>query len=68
MALLGLISEAQGLVRQRTGVLARLQHIVHGGDIGRAEVPAQLAAIAPVTAVAATTIKASELSVFPRLS
>lgn len=52
MIRVGLISDTHGLMR--TEALAALEgvaHIVHAGDIGTAEILAQLRAIAPVTAV-----------------
>ena len=52
MARLGIISDTHGLLRPEVLAFLRgCEHIVHGGDIGTAEVLAQLAAIAPVTAV-----------------
>jgi putative phosphoesterase len=52
MARLGIISDTHGLLRpEALAFLRGCEHIVHGGDIGTAEVLAQLAAIAPVTAV-----------------
>ena len=52
MARVGLISDTHGLLRPE--VLAFLKgcdHIVHGGDIGRAEVLRELSALGPLTAV-----------------
>ena len=52
MRRIGLISDTHGLLRPE--VLAFLQgceHIVHGGDIGDSRILAQLAALAPLTAV-----------------
>ena len=52
MARLGIISDTHGLLRpEALAFLRGCEHIVHGGDIGTAEVLAQLAEIAPVTAV-----------------
>ena len=52
MARVGIISDTHGLLRpEALAFLGGCQHIVHGGDIGTAEVLAELAAIAPVTAV-----------------
>jgi uncharacterized protein len=52
MARLGIISDTHGLVRPEALVFLRgCEHIVHGGDIGSAEVLTQLSAVAPVTAV-----------------
>jgi putative phosphoesterase len=48
----GLISDTHGLIRpEALAALAGVSHIVHAGDIGTAEILAQLGAIAPVTAV-----------------
>jgi uncharacterized protein len=52
MARLRIISDTHGLLRpEALAFLRGCEHIVHGGDIGTAEVLAQLAALAPVTAV-----------------
>ncbi len=52
MARIGLISDTHGLLRpQAVSFLRGCDHIVHGGDIGRAEILAQLSALAPITAV-----------------
>jgi putative phosphoesterase len=52
MPRLGIISDTHGLLRpEALAFLRGCQHIVHGGDVGSAEVLAQLAEIAPVTAV-----------------
>jgi uncharacterized protein len=52
MARIGLISDTHGLLRpQAVSLLRGCDHIVHGGDIGCAEILAQLSALAPVTAV-----------------
>ena len=52
MARVGIISDTHGLLRpEALAFLGGCQHIVHGGDIGTAEVLAQLATVAPVTAV-----------------
>jgi putative phosphoesterase len=48
----GLISDTHGLMRpEALAALAGVAHIVHAGDIGTAEILAQLREIAPVTAV-----------------
>ena len=50
--MLGLISDTHGLVRESAlASLAGVSHIVHAGDVGRAEVLDRLRAVAPVTAV-----------------
>lgn len=49
---IGVISDTHGLMRpEALAALAGVSHIVHGGDIGAAEVLAALNTIAPVTAV-----------------
>lgn len=48
----GLISDTHGLLRpEALGFLAGCDHIVHGGDIGKAEILDRLAEIAPLTVV-----------------
>jgi putative phosphoesterase len=48
----GLISDTHGLLRpEAVEALAGVEHILHAGDIGSAEVLANLRKIAPVTAV-----------------
>lgn len=52
MARIGLISDTHGLLRtEAVSFLRGCDHIVHGGDIGNAEVLSRLSALAPVTAV-----------------
>ncbi|HUL66268.1 MAG TPA: metallophosphoesterase family protein [Burkholderiaceae bacterium] len=52
MARVGIISDTHGLLRpEALAFLKGCRHIVHGGDIGTAEILARLAGIAPVTAV-----------------
>jgi hypothetical protein len=52
MVRVGVISDTHGLLRpEAVAFLAGCDCIIHAGDIGRADVLAQLAAIAPVTAV-----------------
>ncbi len=52
MARIGLISDTHGLLRpEAISFLRGCDHIVHGGDIGDAEVLDELSALAPVTAV-----------------
>jgi uncharacterized protein len=52
MARIGLISDTHGLLRpQAVSFLRGCDHIVHGGDIGRAAILAQLSELAPITAV-----------------
>jgi putative phosphoesterase len=48
----GVISDTHGLLRpQATAFLRGCDHILHGGDIGSAQILEQLASLAPVTAV-----------------
>lgn len=52
VARIGLISDTHGLLRpEAVSFLRGSDHIVHGGDIGHAEVLDELSALAPVTAV-----------------
>jgi uncharacterized protein len=52
MARIGLVSDTHGLVRpQALDFLRGCDHIVHGGDIGHADVLKALGELAPVTAV-----------------
>ena len=52
MIRVGLISDTHGLLRpEALAALADVSHIVHAGDIGSADIVAQLRTIAPVTAV-----------------
>jgi putative phosphoesterase len=49
---IGVISDTHGLLRpEAEQYLAGVAHIVHAGDIGRADVIARLQQIAPVTAI-----------------
>lgn len=60
MTRIGLISDTHGLVRpEALAALTGVSHIVHAGDIGSADVLAQLQAIAPVTAVRGNNDKAA---------
>ena len=52
MRIVGVISDTHGLLRpEALAKLAGVDHIVHAGDIGSAEIIERLAEIAPVTAV-----------------
>jgi uncharacterized protein len=52
MARIGVISDTHGLLRpEAMAALAGVDHILHAGDIGSADVLVQLATLAPVTAV-----------------
>ena len=49
---IGLISDTHGLLRpEALRFLAGCDHIIHGGDIGKPEILAQLAEVAPLTVV-----------------
>src|ERR1700731_2411382 len=49
---IGIISDTHGLLRpEAERRLAGVDHIIHGGDIGRPDVIADLRNIAPVTAI-----------------
>ncbi|RWD31629.1 MAG: metallophosphoesterase [Mesorhizobium sp.] len=49
---IGIISDTHGLLRpEAERRLAGVDHIIHGGDIGRPEIIAALQQIAPVTAI-----------------
>jgi len=49
---LGVISDTHGLLRPEVfDVFREVDHIVHGGDVGKPEILTELAALAPVTAV-----------------
>ena len=49
---IGLISDTHGLLRPEAEAFLRgCDHIVHGGDIGRAEILERLRALAPLTVV-----------------
>ena len=52
MLRIGLISDTHGLLRpEAVAFLRGCDHIIHGGDIGSAGIIAELAKLAPVTAV-----------------
>jgi putative phosphoesterase len=66
MARLGIISDTHGLLRPEALVFLRgCEHIVHGGDIGSPEVLAQLATLAPVTAVRGNNDKGAWADALP---
>jgi uncharacterized protein len=49
---IGIISDTHGLLRPEAVLrLTGVDHIIHGGDIGRPDVIAELRGIAPVTAI-----------------
>lgn len=49
---IGIISDTHGLLRAQVfEVFAGVEHVIHAGDVGNADILAELEAIAPVTAV-----------------
>lgn len=49
---LGVISDTHGVLRPQVfDVFQEVDHILHGGDVGRADLLTELGALAPVTAV-----------------
>jgi len=49
---IGIISDTHGLLRAEVHeVFAGVEHVIHAGDVGDADILAELEAIAPVTAV-----------------
>ena len=53
---IGVISDTHGLLRPEVlEVLSRVDHILHGGDVGKVEILTDLEALAPVTAVYGNT-------------
>jgi putative phosphoesterase len=66
MARLGIISDTHGLLRpEAVAFLRGCERIVHGGDIGSPQVLAQLAALAPVTAVRGNNDKGAWAEALP---
>jgi putative phosphoesterase len=66
VARLGIISDTHGLLRpQAVAFLRGCDRIIHGGDIGNAEVFARLSAIAPVTAVRGNNDKGAWAEAIP---
>ncbi len=66
MIRIGVISDTHGLLRpQAVQALAGSDYLVHGGDIGNADILAQLAAIAPLTVVRGNNDRASWASGVP---
>ncbi|MDE5443197.1 hypothetical protein GWG65_17410 [Bradyrhizobium sp. CSA207] len=52
MTFIGIVSGAHGLLRpEALRMLAHVDHIIHGGDIGDPEIITALRRIAPVTAI-----------------
>ncbi|MBP0616002.1 metallophosphoesterase family protein [Jiella mangrovi] len=66
MPVIGIISDTHGMLRPEA--LSRLQgvgHIIHGGDIGAADIVARLEKIAPVTAIRGNVDVADWAQTFP---
>jgi putative phosphoesterase len=68
MAIIGVISDTHGLLRpQACEFLHRVDAIVHAGDIGSADVIAELQSIAPVTAIRGNIDKDAWANAFPKV-
>jgi putative phosphoesterase len=66
VARLGIISDTHGLLRpQAVAFLRGCDRILHGGDIGNAEILARLSAIAPVTAIRGNNDKGAWAEAIP---
>jgi uncharacterized protein len=66
MRRIGLISDTHGLLRpEALAFLRGCEHIVHGGDIGNADILEALAALAPLTAVRGNNDAAAWAEVVP---
>jgi putative phosphoesterase len=64
----GVISDTHGLLREQAlHALRSSDHIVHGGDIGTAQILEALRAIAPVTAVRGNNDRASWADAIPEV-
>lgn len=62
----GIISDTHGLLRpEAMSILARVDHILHAGDIGKLEVIEALHRIAPVTAIRGNVDRADCADAFP---
>ncbi|WNJ19148.1 metallophosphoesterase family protein [Pontibacter sp. G13] len=63
---IGVISDTHGLLRpEAIEALAGVDHILHGGDIGKPEIIAKLGEIAPVTAIRGNVDKADWCLAYP---
>jgi len=66
VARLGIISDTHGLLRpQAVAFLQGCDRILHGGDIGNAEILARLSTLAPVTAVRGNNDKGAWAEAIP---
>ena len=66
---LGIISDTHNLLRPEVlEVFSQVDHILHGGDVGDAEILIQLEAVAPVTAVFGNTDGSQMRSRLPKVA
>ena len=66
---LGVISDTHGLLRpQVLDVFRAVDHILHGGDVGKREILIELQALAPVTAVYGNTDGLELRQLLPRVA
>jgi putative phosphoesterase len=66
---LGIISDTHNLLRPEVlEVFSQVDHILHGGDVGDAEILIQLEAVAPVTAVFGNTDGSRMRSRLPKVA
>jgi len=66
---LGVISDTHGLLRPEVfGAFAKVDHILHAGDVGRMHLLDELRALAPVTAVYGNTDGSELRSSLPRVA
>ena len=63
---IGIISDTHGLLRpEACGRLSHVDHIIHAGDIGRAEVISELRRLAPVTAIKGNVDRGEWAAAYP---
>jgi uncharacterized protein len=63
---IGIISDTHGLLRpEASGRLSRVDHIIHAGDIGGAEVISELRRLAPVTAIRGNVDRGEWAAAYP---
>jgi len=66
---IGVISDTHGLLRPEVfDVFKQVDHILHGGDVGKAEILIELGALAPVTAVYGNTDGAELRAKLPQVA
>jgi len=64
---IGVISDTHGLLRpEAVEALTGCDHILHAGDIGKAQIVDALSAIAPVTAIRGNVDRSPDVARFPR--